>query len=891
MSERRFALVIANSSYTDPDLSQLSAPAQEAEALAKVLRNPTIGNFEVKTVINQPHYDVMKEIAIFFANRKPEDMLLLYFSCHGVTDDRTNELFFTAINTVRRPTLRATAIPSSWIRSVMEDSRSGKQVVLLDCCFSGAFLIGTMGDSTEVHAEKQLKGRGRAVMTASTAMQFAFEDQENTIRKLNEARSYFTDAIIDGLEKNGVEADVDGDGHISFDELYNYVYDYVRKMTLNQTPTKSSEEIRGQLLIAKSPKQTKKIIDSNYLLMLLRDGKVEEFNKLHNEQDVPLFFRRADLSNKKLTGVDLHEADLSETKLSKTKLNSSNLNSAKLKGADLSGAELGSADLYSANLAQANLKGAVLRGANLKGMIEFRGADLTGADLRGADLLGMVNFENAILHDVDFTGANMDNKLINFKGADILNCRGLAPVLPSNEYVKALKVFSEKIILHFKAHNVSPDQTHSIEHKIEDLIEEVGNVQEPGTISEVLKQKLYAKFSDMVQDVIMTLPKSSEILETFTILSPFSKIIGKEVRQLSDEMLKRDQYRDDELSSHHNKATEIDNKPISKITKNGMPQPLPQQISVEHDKRKGSPIGGSVQEDTNISRSVGYTSASFSSNDDYQHFTKTKQSQTLKILIPILIVGVVGSIIAFSVFNSTTTTTPTPTPSDTTTTPTPTPSDTTTTTAPTPQTDESTATTTTSPPLADCVTAGFRLDDCRATIYGVNFSNVPVQERSAICNWLEKSYPTLRGITKGCSGTTTTDTTATTTTISPPVSDESTTNPLERLIRSLSDETTTTTTPTPSQNYQDFQSCLSRIETDGSVTEQGIRDCFAPIYNTGTGTTSTVSPSSDTGTPTSTSSENYQDFQSCLSRIETDGSVTEQGIRDCFAPIYNTKSD
>lgn len=112
--------------------------------------------------------------------------------------------------------MRATAIPSSWVKSVMEDSRSDKQVVLLDCCFSGAFLKGTMGDYTEVHAEKQLKGRGRAVMTASTAMQFAFEDQENTIKKLNEVGSYFTDAII--------EADANDDGHISFDELYDYVW-------------------------------------------------------------------------------------------------------------------------------------------------------------------------------------------------------------------------------------------------------------------------------------------------------------------------------------------------------------------------------------------------------------------------------------------------------------------------------------------------------------------------------------------------------------------------------------------------------------------------------------------------------------------------------------------
>jgi len=54
---------------------------------------------------------------------------------------------------------------------------------------------------------------------------------------------------------------------------------------------------------------------------------------------------------------------------------------------------------------------------------------------------------------------------------------------------------------------------------------------------------------------------------------------------------------------------------------------------------------------------------------------------------------------------------------------------------------------------------------------------------------------------------------------------------------------------------QEFQSCLSDAEVDGTVSEQQIRDCFAPIYNTGTGTgsddtstTSTDSPPSDDDT-------------------------------------------
>ena len=69
-------------------------------------------------------------------------------------------------------------------------------------------------------------------------------------------------------------------------------------------------------------------------------------------------------------------------------------------------------------------------------------------------------------------------------------------------------------------------------------------------------------------------------------------------------------------------------------------------------------------------------------------------------------------------------------------------------------------------------------------------------------------------------------------------------------------------TSSASQDYQEFQSCLSDAEVDGTVSEQQIRDCFAPIYNTGTATgtgttTSSDSPVGDEGTTSAddTSSE------------------------------------
>lgn len=51
MDEKRFALIIANSEYKDPDLPKLLTPSSDAEALANVLRDPKFGELEVKALM------------------------------------------------------------------------------------------------------------------------------------------------------------------------------------------------------------------------------------------------------------------------------------------------------------------------------------------------------------------------------------------------------------------------------------------------------------------------------------------------------------------------------------------------------------------------------------------------------------------------------------------------------------------------------------------------------------------------------------------------------------------------------------------------------------------------------------------------------------------------
>ena len=247
MDGTRNALIVASDDYTDPGLRQLRAPASDAQALAGVLRDPEIGGFQVRTLLNEPAHEVNLAVEEFFADRRPDDLLLLHFSCHGVKDEG-GELYFAAANTKLRR-LGATAVAAEFVNRLMNRSRSRRVVLLLDCCYAGAFERGmTARAGTGVAIQEQFGGRGRAVITASSAMEYAFEgDELADAREL--APSVFTSALVEGLETG--EADRDQDGMVGLDELYDFVYDKVRTATPNQTPGKWTFGVQGDLYIAR----------------------------------------------------------------------------------------------------------------------------------------------------------------------------------------------------------------------------------------------------------------------------------------------------------------------------------------------------------------------------------------------------------------------------------------------------------------------------------------------------------------------------------------------------------------------------------------------------------------------------------------------------------------
>jgi hypothetical protein len=241
----RSALIVATDRYEDEKLSALRAPAHDAVALARVLGDQAIGDFKVSTCINPREHELRRTVSAFFSNRSPGDVLLLHFGCHGVKDD-DGRLYFAAADT-DFDQLDATALSADFVNRRMNDSRSKRIVLFLDCCYSGAFAKGmTPRGGNTVEVKERFEGTGRVVLTASSAMEYSFEGDH---RQGQGRRSVFTSALVQGLESG--EADRDRDNWISVDELYDYVFERVREQTPNQTPGKWSF-VQGDVLVARS---------------------------------------------------------------------------------------------------------------------------------------------------------------------------------------------------------------------------------------------------------------------------------------------------------------------------------------------------------------------------------------------------------------------------------------------------------------------------------------------------------------------------------------------------------------------------------------------------------------------------------------------------------------
>jgi hypothetical protein len=249
----KIALLIGVSDYQG-DLASLPGTQTDIQEMQRVLQKPQVGGFDVVELLSNPDPTQM-QLAIeklFQENRSRDDLILLYFSGHGVKDDNGTLHFATRITQKNQQgrIFTSTVVPANFIQNCMSNSRSKRQVLILDCCFSGAFANDMKAKQAEevVDIKAQLGGEGRAVLTSSTATQVSYE---------KEGAGIYTRYLVQGLETGA--ADRNGDGHISVDELHEYAKEKVQEAAPSMQPEIYAVKEGYKILLAQAPQGDAKL--------------------------------------------------------------------------------------------------------------------------------------------------------------------------------------------------------------------------------------------------------------------------------------------------------------------------------------------------------------------------------------------------------------------------------------------------------------------------------------------------------------------------------------------------------------------------------------------------------------------------------------------------------
>ena len=282
----RYAVLIGVSEFADARLKRLNAPINDVERLKNILANKSRGGFDsVELGLNDNYQDTRDRLVDFFHGRSPDDTLLLYYSGHGILA-RSNRLFLaTRELDIDRPSRRS--ISAHDVREYIGECRALRQIVLMDCCHSGAFAEygKAAAPAPAVTSETfAADGTGLYVLTAADRLQYAWDGAELRQGDAETPLSQFTSWLVEGLENGEAAPDHE---QITMDALYRFLSR--RAHGSGMTPQRFFQGGGGDVVISANPLAGPSRLDPEIIADLAADryrtrlGAVHELSLLINQ--------------------------------------------------------------------------------------------------------------------------------------------------------------------------------------------------------------------------------------------------------------------------------------------------------------------------------------------------------------------------------------------------------------------------------------------------------------------------------------------------------------------------------------------------------------------------------------------------------------------------------
>ncbi|MCX4486312.1 caspase family protein [Streptomyces anulatus] len=163
------------------NLEDLPSVKNNLTKLVEVLSDPAIGGleFEACTVVSQPSSPGVLLDAIYDAAVECTGTLLFYFAGHGLTSFQNGDLSLAIPAT--SPERPYTSVRFDDVRAAVLSARKApRKVVILDCCFSGKAMVGSMAGPVDLAAHSEIAGTYILTAAAETKTALAPPGEDYT---------------------------------------------------------------------------------------------------------------------------------------------------------------------------------------------------------------------------------------------------------------------------------------------------------------------------------------------------------------------------------------------------------------------------------------------------------------------------------------------------------------------------------------------------------------------------------------------------------------------------------------------------------------------------------------------------------------------------------------
>lgn len=226
---------IPNLSVCSADVSAIQESIGEVLGASKLLTDTSQGSLPTRS-------NILGELSLVAESCQEDDLLLFYFSGHGVAEAGESYLL---PRDARIAALKHTGISMCSVRELMDASAARAKVIILDACHSGA----AIGKAETVMTEEFIRrvfeeAEGMVVLASCKQGQKSWEWPE-------QGRSVFTYYLLEALSG---KADFNNKGFVTVSDVNRFVSNGVRRWAAEhgvpQTPTLQSS-VAGDIVLVR----------------------------------------------------------------------------------------------------------------------------------------------------------------------------------------------------------------------------------------------------------------------------------------------------------------------------------------------------------------------------------------------------------------------------------------------------------------------------------------------------------------------------------------------------------------------------------------------------------------------------------------------------------------